>query len=241
MEWGGRWKPLQYVVARSFSPVSTFFVGQSWAEEVKLWTVNDVPDDITLTYDVYLVPWSHVGDVSADMVVTSGKRSVSGGSSAMLDVIDVASVLMTAGSSCTRTTCFLTVRSSSSLGEASIIPDAVFYLDLVKNIPLAPFPKFSTSNAKRLSDRVIQFDFSVDVTSPFVFLELVGANEMYSNARMTGVNNRNAGWFSSNNFLALGGKSYTLQYEAHEAIEGSVDDFMALLQSRSLQNVKTTC
>lgn len=239
MEWGGRWKPLQYVVARSFSPLSVFFVGQSWAEEAKLWSVNDNLSEVIVTYNVFLVPWSHVGELSDGMVVANGKRRVPGGSSVQLDAIDVAAVLNASGSDCTRSSCFLTVQSSSTGG--SEIPDAVFYLDLMKNTALTTNPKFSISNGKKLSNRIVQFDFSVDVTSPFVYIELAGSNEIYSDGRQSGVNNRNAGWFSSNNFVALGGKSYTVQYKSHQDIEESVDDFMALLQARSLQNVKTAC
>ena len=241
MEWGGRWKPLQYVVARSFSPLSVFFVGQSTSDESSLWAVNDLPMVATVTYEVYLVPWSQTGDVTRDRMIASNKRDVAGGSSVLLDTIDIPEMLKEDTTGCTRVTCFLLVRATTPAAQGVSIPDSVYYLDLVKNLKLMKNPTFLTSNAKRISDTVIEFDFQVDVTSPFVFLEVTGANDLYTGDRDAGVNNRNAGWFSDNNFLAIGRVSYTLRYTAHEPIQEDVTTFMSLLQIRSLQNVKTTC
>ena len=43
MEWGGKWKPLQYSVARSFAPVTATFSGfLARSEHVYLWCVYTV-------------------------------------------------------------------------------------------------------------------------------------------------------------------------------------------------------
>jgi len=241
-EWGGRWKPLQYTVSRSFSPVAVNFVGEPAGDAVELWAVNDMPLDVTVTYSAYLISWEASGELNDDMVVHSGKKSVRGGSSIRLSVLSVDSILKFGNDpTCTRETCFLMVRSTatSSSDEVSV-PESVFYLDIMKNQKLSSAPRIEVSNIRELSKYEVEFDLKLDKTSPFVFMELTGSNDLDQNPSSIGVNNKNAGWFNNNNFLAIGNVIYSMKYTSHLPLS-SPEDFAKRLKIRSLQNVKTTC
>ena len=80
-----------------------------------------------------------------------------------------------------------------------------------------------------------QFTVTTKNTSPFLFLAL---SESAEDVSSHGVTKNIAGWFSDNNFVALGGVSYRLQYQSYFGMD--VDDFSSRLVITSLQSV-TSC
>jgi beta-mannosidase len=239
MEWGGRWKPLQYTVKRIFSEVALSFIGLPGDDKVSIYGVNDLPDDVQVTYSLYLVPWNLAGDLTDKMLVSTNKVNLSAGSSLDMSDLSINSLL---SSDCTRNSCFLYLTGSGVNLKSSTsftLPSTVYYLDLIKNLDFTVQPKIETSSFKQTSPNQITFDLEVDRVSPFLFIELKGDNDLVENPAGQGVNNVNAGWFNDNNFLALPGKKYSMTYTSFQPITVPVDEWTTKLQTRSIQTVQT--
>jgi len=234
MEWGGRWKPLQYTVRRSYSPVVVTFSGVVGSNSVELWGVNDKLEDVSVDAQVYLLPWDGSVGLSSDRMIFSTQTAVKGGSSASLGQISVSSdVLSSYG--CTSNSCFLYSISTSS--EDVAIPDSWYYLTAIKDAALPNGGSITISDVTQVSSNVVQFLLTVDTTSPFLFMELSDTNVK---SYYPGVNGANAGWFSDNNFLALSSVEHTLTYTSFST-PLSVEDFLSRFRVRSLLDVRTEC
>ena len=245
MEWGGRWKPLMYTVKRSYAPVVLTPSGVPLGDTFEVWSVNDVMEEVSLSYSVYLVPWMATDVLTEEQVIATSIVSVPAGSSLKLKQFDINTLLRSPTNlslpACSRDSCFVVItgRILDGVYSGSDIPTSTFYLNTFKENKLANNPVFDISNVVQICDHSISFTLSASVTSPFLFLELANNNNEESPLPDQGVNGINAGWFSDNNFLALAKKVYTLTYTSVEVIEINV--FEQQLQVRSLQSVTTTC
>jgi beta-mannosidase len=262
MEWGGRWKPLQYTVKRVFSEVSISFLGLPQEDEVLVFGVNDRLVDTQVTYSLYLVPWSlsqnpfappAAGDAAAEgnpflLPLPNSKILLPAGSSQEITKLSITSLFNSLPAlNCSRTSCFLylTATATAETSTAPSIPSVPYFLDTFKNLNLTTKPNIRTTEFQHISPTTIQFLLEVDLVSPFLFMELTGSNALVENPAGKGVNNVNAGWFSDNNFLALPGVQYRITYTSFEEIAATGDDDDLLekwkqkLQIRSLQNVQT--
>jgi beta-mannosidase len=244
MEWGGRWKPLQYTVKRVFAEVSTSLLGLPGADEVKIHGVNDLLDDAQVTYSLYLIPWSaQTNSLTDDTLVSTSKLNLPASSSQVIETLSVDAILSSHPSSnCSRSTCFLFLQATSlnlRTSQLSTLPAVPFYLETFKEIGLTVKPQIVTRDFQQLSPTSIEFLLEVDQVSPFLFMELTGPNQLLTaeGRSSDGVNNVNAGWFSDNNFLALPGEQYSLTYTSLLPI-GDLNDWKNKLQIRSLQSVR---
>lgn len=247
MEWGGRWKPLQYTVKRVFTEVSTSFLGLPNEDEVRVYGVNDLLVDAQVIYSLYLAPWSLSQDLFAaennPFLLSTSKITLPAGSSQEIAKLSVTSLFTSLPSlNCSRTTCFLYLKSDGALLTESpttlSIPSVPYFLDTFKNLNLIQKPTIQTTKFQQTSPTTIQFLLEVDLVSPFLFMEITGSNALVGNPSGKGVNNVNAGWFSDNNFLALPGIKYPISYTSFQEIE-DLEEWKQKLQIRSLQSVQT--
>jgi beta-mannosidase len=245
MEWGGRWKPLQYTVKRIFAEISTSLLGLPGADEVKIFGVNDLPEETQVTYSLYLIPWSQTQSLSQEYhLISTSKHTLTGGSSEMMELLSLNTILSSSLSTslnCSRLTCFLYLEASAvnlQTSQLISIPPVSFPLETFKTINLTNKPQLVMRDFQPLSPNTIQFILEVDQVAPFLFMELTGPNTLVKDPSGSGVNNINAGWFSDNNFLALPGREYSLTYTALLPIE-NIEEWKTKLQIRSLQSVQT--
>lgn len=246
MEWGGRWKPLMYSVKRSYAPVVFTPSGKPQGDTFEVWSVNDVMQEISVSYSVYLVPWKATTVLTKEQMIDSDSTLLTAGSSKAMKEYDIDAILkkssLKPSERCSRTSCFvLIVGKYVEEGASSpyvAIPQSAFYLDTFNKAELAPGPSFSVQDVQQQNEHSISFTISANLTSPFLFLELNNNYESESTSETMGVN-ANAGWFSDNNFLALANEVYHLTYTSVEAIDTKL--FQQELQVRSLQSVVTTC
>jgi beta-mannosidase len=260
MEWGGRWKPLQYSVKRSFAEISLSFLGLPQEDEVKVFGINDRLVDSPVGYSLYLFPWtlstaaassasvsvSSLPDSLEEYLVLSSKATLLAGSSQELEKLSLSSLFATLPAlNCSRSTCFLylkaeQVSSAATSASASMaVPSVSYFPEPFKNLKWTQKPTILTTHFQHISPTTIQFVLEVDMISPFLFMELTGSNVLVENPSGKGVNNVNAGWFSDNNFLALPGVKYEIRYTSFEEISLEMDEWKEKLQIRSLQSVQT--
>lgn len=115
------------------------------------------------------------------------------------------------------------------------------FLTPIKLARLATYPLIVLDGFKALSDRIIEFRVSVNVTSPFLWMEydpsqIHGASSQ-DPSPYADIYNINAGWFSNNNFLAEGQTYYTITYASYSQELPSIDAFKKALNVRVLQQV----
>jgi len=261
VEYGGRWKPLQYAIRRAYTPLvvtlaANFTVdavknparktlrGQDQdtntegaAQRISLYAVSDLaPGQIrTLNVALDLVHWSPAEGQKGYLLSTSLVNTLGGTSSHLVDFELTDSMLAAAG--CTTSSCFARAVTTESTG-VHVVPPAVAFLGPIKSAPLAGSPVITVSNVAQVSDSEVSFDVSVSETSPFLFLELntLGAKaQKKASAQEIGVFAEAAGWFSDNNFVAEKGAVYTLTYASFSTTL-SVEDFKAQVQARVLQH-----
>ena len=82
---------------------------------------------------------------------------------------------------------------------------------MIKDASLSTSAVVSVSNFNQVSPRQVSFDIQTDETSPFLFMELAD-NEVKDSFDI--VYGSNAGWFSDNNFVAEGGRVYSIVYSS---------------------------
>lgn len=58
MEFGGRWKPLHYVIRRTFAPLALSWEMDNRLNKVRLNVVSDLTQDVELDFKVELLTWS---------------------------------------------------------------------------------------------------------------------------------------------------------------------------------------
>jgi beta-mannosidase len=255
IEWGGRWKPLQYAMKRAYAPVVVTVsavssgVAVSSPSPIEIHAVNDLLHSaVSVTVTVHLVSWT---DSQSSSVLWSGTQSVSAGSSRLLWTGDVDSALAQSG--CAQDTCYVRTTSTSSRTDSTGISvttalyPAFSFLTYMKDAKLSAQSSVTLSGFRQVSPLEVEFDVSVNATSPFLFLELVdeasvldGVEPAPSAAAAAktvegGVFAHNAGWFSDNNFVAEAGSVYRIRYMAHR-IAVSAAAVQRRLQARVLQH-----
>lgn len=250
MEYGGRWKPLQYSVRRNFSPLLLSSLSKQVDDHTKsidVFVVNDIYNSaLELNVVVELVSWADSSKFVElfSTIVTSKFGASSAVKSVLLTSTDLEKI------SCTFTSCYLRSRgsviSANKLSSGDKLRLDETDVHLLNYLPLATWKEIAleadvaiqTSNFKRISATDVSFDLSLNVTSPFLFLELKNSPVSFASYKTAGVYKNNAGWFSDNNFLAEAGRVYHLEYHSHQPIM-SVDDFRARLQARVLQHTQS--
>jgi beta-mannosidase len=245
MEWNGRWRPLHYVVKRSFAPVAVTFSGPhnydttTTQMPLEIWGSNDVH---TSSIDVYvtidLVLWSS----SQGKLVDAFKLTIPASSSIKVGEIDVNDALKRHG--CTAASCFIRAKShilsQKSSSSGTEIPESIHFLSPVKNSLqyLDDTASFTISDVA-IRGRYAFFSLTASATSPFVLLEL---DTLPEDKPSSIILDANVGWFSDNNFLAVGGNKYSLSYEFAFDTPGITEDyFRNRLRVRSLQKVPLSC
>ena len=253
-------------VARSMNSTATA------STTVSLWVINDRPESVTVHVSVWLEFWQSTdrqmpSSQDSNLVWTSASshNEVSPSSSMQLTSLDVSDAQLSKYG-CTVQTCYLKakmekvstrrIRSGSgnvndnskrviSSTTSPIVPDAFFWLTSLKDANLATHPVIQITDFHALSSTVISFSISVDVTSPFLWLELRGnQNEKHEQENITqydniGVYGKFAGFFSDNGFLAEANQVYKLQYTQHRESSASFiseSAFKRHLFARVLQN-----
>jgi len=259
MEYGGRWKPLQYALKRAFSPVVVTFshlthaqaVGNSNVSEddFEVMAVNDESDDVQLDVSLEIVNWQ----TAKSFTIFNKKAMVTSGSSQVLMKISVGDALLRSG--CTRASCY--IKSSGHITRVvddKIKPRELFpsfaFLTEIKNVELSPSPEIYLSDFTQESSNDVKFAVSTSATSPFLFMELKDIlqeqshsywkpSERDDSAKNNGVFNSNAGWFTDNNFVAEAGVKYFVTY--HSFVDNiDVSALQSRIQVRTLQHT-TNC
>ena len=259
VEYGGRWKPLQYAIRRAYTPLTVslavnFTVDatknparslqdstEGAAQRISLYAVSDLaPGQIrTLNVELSLVHWNPAEGQKGYTLSTSLVNTIGGTSSHLVDFELTDSMLAAAG--CTTSSCFARAVTTENNGVntgVQTVPPAVAFLGPIKSAPLAASPVITVRNVAQVSDSVVAFDVSVSETSPFLFLELntLGAKAAKKTSiGEVGVFAEAAGWFSDNNFVAEKGVVYTLTYASFSTTL-SVEEFKAQVQARVLQH-----
>jgi len=258
VEYGGRWKPLQYAIKRAYAPVivtmsvnftvpttaSTTATAsaaevaaqpnssseEGLAKSVTVFAVSDLaPGDEAATVSVELQLVRWSNRQQAFTVWSANNVAISGGKSVALKEVVITSQLL-AQAGCTVNSCYARTRSSPGLYPS------VAFLAPIKEATLSPRPEFIVQNLSQVNSRTVSFVLTVSVTSPFVFLELNDVDSQWGeDVQGSGVNGASAGWFSDNNFVAEQGETYSLTYTSY-SVDLSVDAFSAMLQARALQH-----
>jgi beta-mannosidase len=253
IEYGGRWKPLQYAMRRAYAPVVVTTAvnitvpaalrakGQQEedgvAQTVSVYAVSDLaPSQVTsVGVTLQLAHWSGNENAAPYTVWSTAAAAVTGGTSVKLTEVAITPALLKSAG-CTVNTCY--ARTVSSTG----IYPSVAFLAPVKNAVLPRQPEITLSNVVQTDSHTVSFDVTVSATSPFLFLEVNEASDSQDpkastgvHAAAAGVNGPAAGWFSDNNFLAEAGQVYHLSYTAYSQ-DLSVADFKAQVQARALQH-----
>lgn len=238
MEWGGRWKPLQYAVKKTFAPIVVTFSGVLTSNAVELWSVNDDLSDASVEYSLYMIPWVGSGDLTSDRLVAQGKQVVARGSSMKLNTFTYSDDILSA-QGCKVSSCVLVVTSTSHVGDiVTSLPVVPYYMTTMKAASLGASSTPVITDVELISSNQVQFSLSVNTTSPFFFMELKDSPS--PSAVPAGIHGDNAGWFSENNFLAVAGTEYSITYTSFQTISNT-KEFLSRLQMRSYLDVKTTC
>ena len=256
IEYGGRWKPLQYAVKRVFDMISlsisylktTDLKGKS-SGLIEVFVVNDILDLFASAEIVIeLKSWKITSNIKSetslffkDTVIIAPERS-----NLVTSFVLDEDTLSNAG--CNFGTCYIKATAAiielvdpsgkkihAPAWEENVLV-ATTALTTMKDTELLSSPHAIFSNFHQVSDKTIQFDLTINVTSPFLFLEYTNEEFASKASAAEGVFGRYAGWFSDNNFVAEGGETYRIAYTSF-ASHITMDDFQKHLQGRSLQHV----
>ena len=249
MEYGGRWKPLQYSIQRAYAPIvvttavnftttDSSSSSEGVAQKVTVHAVSDLATypAATLSVTLQLLHWERSHE--AYTVWSSDNIILHGGNSAQLTEVAISSALLKSAG-CTVNTCYM--RTTSTITHPSGETPTVLYPSLallapIKDAVLPPAPVFTISKVVQVHNKEVRFELSTSATSPFSFLELNNIDAKKPvDAQKTGVFGASAGWFSDNNFLAEKGQVYTLTYTSY-SVDLSVEVFIEQLQVRALQH-----
>jgi beta-mannosidase len=251
VEYGGRWKPLQYAIRRAYAPVvvttAVNFTApatrprssedqEGVAQSVSVYAVSDLaPGQTTsLSVSLQLVRWDGHQGAAAYTAWSAPSAQVAGGRSVKLAEVAVTSELLGAAG-CSVNSCYMRTVTADPSGSLSVAPSVAF-LAPIKDAQLPRRPEITVSNLAQVDSHTVRFDVSVSATSPFLFLELNNLDSYKPEAsEKAGVNGAAAGWFSDNSFLAEKGATYHLTYTSH-SVALSVDAFRAQVQARALQH-----
>ncbi|XP_030626343.1 beta-mannosidase [Chanos chanos] len=111
IEFGGKWKMLQYWAVDFFAPVSP--VGFEDNGDLLIYAVSDLNTDLTLTVTVTVYRWN---SLVPSCSLVSGASAVRAGSATVMLRRSVSDLLVGCGN-CTRRSCFLTFYLSDSVGQ----------------------------------------------------------------------------------------------------------------------------
>jgi beta-mannosidase len=243
IEYGGRFKPLQYSVKRAYSPIVVTFSGSisSLSDEIQIYSVNDYPNSSNIDVSIHLMSWKDGKMDNSNLLWQKSSINIIG-SVNFVNISVSPDVLSKHG--CTVNTCFL--QSSSTLSSSTsylikTIPSSYFFLTTIKESILSTNPTITINNYNQLSSNQIEFYISVDQTSPFLFMEIKDYDEVISelnkdNQEKIGVFGCNAGWFSDNNFVAIANNKYLITYTSYST-DLNINKFQNLIQARVLQDV----
>ncbi len=237
MEYGGRWKPLQYAVRRAYSNVvitsNTNLVTQTATFNV----VNDLPYKISSKVVITLNSWTEKYSTTLyKMYIDFWPNKAS-----EVWTISLADAISRSDGACTAQTCYMKaeIEIFPTIPTLKTYPSFTF-LSTMAEAKLASNPTFTLNNFVSKGNE-IQFSLTSDLTAPFLFMEL-GNTQLKDNladSTTKGVYSKYyAGWFSDNNFVAEAGVQYNLMYTftSEESIL-STQQFESLLKVRSLQKV----
>jgi beta-mannosidase len=231
MEYGGQWKPLQSIVKRAYRPIAvtpSLNIVMNDTKDVEIHGINDLIDsyvDVLIT--VELKSWT---TSSSSSILWEDKASLSPDSSTLIHSLTLVESGLSNG--CTFSTCYLKI-TTHSIGNDQ---EYVLPLTEMKNINFNAQPTYQFKNFQQLSANEIQFTIESSEASPFLFLELKSKSQQSGTINVKGVYDKNAGWFSDNNFHAEKDEAYTIKYTSF-LNELTIDEFKSRLQARSLQHV----
>ena len=234
IEYGGRFKPLQYTIRRAFNDLVVSSNVDLESQVVIFNIVNDLPKAVKVQVTITLQSWSSKADIHD--VVYSSEHIASPASSSNIWTTTVSDIL-SKSPSCSPETCYVKATIEDLNQEIHTFPYYTFLQTMAMTELDDASPKFTLTNFKEVDDRSVdsntyQFTLVSTTTSPFTFLELKNADE---NRYSVGVfANNYAGWFNDNNFLTEANVEYTLTYTAHSDL--TLDQFRSLLAVRALQH-----
>jgi beta-mannosidase len=228
IEYGGRFKPLQYTVRRAFNNLVISSNVDLESQFVSFNVVNDVQQALKVQVTLTLQAWS---SASIHDVVYSAEYVVGPASSTSVWTTTVSDILAKS-TSCTPETCYVKATVEDVNHEVHTFPYYTF-LQTMAMTELEANPKFILGNFKEVDENNYQFTLSSSNAAPFTLLELKNAEGTEGSNGVFG--NIYAGWFSDNTFLAEAAVEYTLTYTT--AQRGlSLDLFRSLLTVRALQH-----
>lgn len=146
MEFGGRWKPLHYTVRRAYAPIVSNFLRTS-DDTFQLWFVNDLREDVTVSYKIEAVSWSGA-PVSQNQNLRTSSVRVPANSSWMATEMMVGELDRDV---CDETTCFIKAtamgyKDIATSTEAENLYNSYLFLSPMKDAKLVQNPVISTSN-----------------------------------------------------------------------------------------------
>jgi len=241
MEYGGRWKPLQYAVRRAYNDVAITSNTNLVTQTATFNVVNDLPYKITSKVIITLNSWTDKYSSTLYMMYIDFWPN----QASEVWTISLADAISRSNGACSAQTCYIKaeIEVFPPIPALKTYPSFIF-LSTMAEAKLASNPTFAVNNFVSKGNE-IQFSLTSDVTAPFLFMELGNTQEekddlIASTTTTTkGVFNKYyAGWFSDNNFVAEAGVQYNLMYTftSEESIL-STQQFESLLKVRSLQKV----
>jgi beta-mannosidase len=241
MEYGGQWKPLQSTVKRSYSSVMITSSYQQILNETdpnneesrlfEVFSINDLAnEDILMHVSVELKSWKS----SSPSVLLYQKTHQFRRGSHLLTSLSLTSDFLMSNGGCSFTSCYIKISSKSINSEQSHYNNVhITSLASMKISSLASSTAIQFTNFQQIDNYHVSFDFSVSETSPFTFFELKASPH---SKEQTSIYNKNAGWFSNNNFHSEKDEKYTITYSSYHN-EITINDFKTRLQGRSLQHL----
>jgi len=250
IEYGGRWRALQYSAKRAFAPVvvtaspaaclgsaSSADNSSDFCADVALFAVSDLPPSrpLHLSVSLQLVHWASDAPPTP---VWAEAVEVRGGASTALASVRVDAALLDRAS-CSAHSCYLKIASRNVEDPTEAPPESFVFLTPEKEQLLSPNPTITLSNLQQTGEREISFQVSVSSSAPFLLLELDGGRtQEQADWQSAGVF-KSGGWFSDNNFFSERDRSYQLTYRSFSQ-PLLLRDFAQQVQARVLQHA-TDC
>jgi beta-mannosidase len=255
MEYGGRWKPLQYAVKRVFNMASlsvsylqnTNFKGETTGTAEVFLVSDHLDKTASVEVVVELKSWSATQDNAQSTLLYKDTITIAPEKSNLITsfILDKDTL---SNSGCDFGSCFIKATAKPvewvDTNDKKIqLPEddnhllvATSALTTMKQTQLLVNPGATFGKFNQVSKRSIEFEVSVNATSPFFFLEYTNGAISSAASASKGVFNEFAGWFSDNNFVAEAGEVYRLTYTSFGS-DLTVTEFQKHLQGRSLQHV----